>query len=310
MLRIALSAIAVSLLALTINAGLALAQPARVFVAAQGLDSNPCTFALPCRTFQHAHDVVAANGEIDVLDPAGYGAVTITKSISIQGHGFAGISAPGAGATAIIISAGGTDKISLRGLLIDGVGTGDRGIKFLAGGSLDLQDCVIRNFVADGLGFFPSATSALFVSNSHLSDNGGGIIVGSAVVATGSASGALDHVVIKNNAGYGIFFGTPLASVKFSVSDSVISNNSAGVDVFGNGNPLDVTVRNTTISNNGGFGLQAAVAPTIVRVTKSTITGNAQGFAHGAGAQIITGADNFLNGNTADGAPTSTVTLQ
>jgi len=87
MFRIALSAIAASLLALTINVGPTQAQT-RVFVAAQGLDSNPCTFAAPCRTFQHAHDVVAAAGEIDVLDPAGYGALTINKAISIQGHGF------------------------------------------------------------------------------------------------------------------------------------------------------------------------------------------------------------------------------
>ena len=67
------------------------AQPTRVFVAAQGLDTNPCTFAQPCRTFQKAHDTVAAGGEIDVLDPAGYGTVLISKAISIQGHGFAGI---------------------------------------------------------------------------------------------------------------------------------------------------------------------------------------------------------------------------
>src|SRR5262249_32923042 len=70
------------------------AQPARVFVAAQGSDANACTFAAPCRTFQHAHDVVAANGEIDVLEPAGYGAVIIIKAISIQGHGFSGITTP------------------------------------------------------------------------------------------------------------------------------------------------------------------------------------------------------------------------
>jgi hypothetical protein len=70
----------------------------RVFVAAQGSDANPCTFGAPCRTFQHAHDVVAAGGEIDVLDPAGYGAVSITKAISIQGHGFAGISVGVSGA--------------------------------------------------------------------------------------------------------------------------------------------------------------------------------------------------------------------
>src|SRR5262245_2868298 len=78
----------------------------RVFVAAQGSDGNPCTFALPCRTFQHAHDTVAAGGEIDVLDPAGYGALTIRKAISIQGHGFAGISVTAPAVDAISIFAG------------------------------------------------------------------------------------------------------------------------------------------------------------------------------------------------------------
>src|SRR5262245_31845537 len=117
----------------------------RVFVAAQGSDTNPCTFALPCRTFQHAHDVVAANGEIDVLDPAGYGAVVINKAISIQGHGFAGISAP-SNATAITISAGASDRINLRGLLLDGVGTGSNGIVLNSGLMLNVQDSVIRGF--------------------------------------------------------------------------------------------------------------------------------------------------------------------
>src|SRR5262245_62480867 len=94
MTRIALSAVTASLLAVGLNSA-APAQPVRVFVAAQGSDANPCTFAQPCRTFQHAHDVVAAGGEIDVLDPAGYGALTIGKAISIQGHGFAGIAVTG-----------------------------------------------------------------------------------------------------------------------------------------------------------------------------------------------------------------------
>src|SRR5439155_20772761 len=63
----------------------------RVFVAAQGSDTNPCSFAQPCRTLQHGHDTVAAGGEIHVLDPTGYGSLAISKSVSIQGHGFAGI---------------------------------------------------------------------------------------------------------------------------------------------------------------------------------------------------------------------------
>src|SRR5437763_9209125 len=80
----------------------------RVFVAAQGSDGNPCTFAQPCRTFQHAHDTVAAGGEIDVLDPAGYGALIISKAISVQGHGFSGISVA-SGGIGISILAGATD---------------------------------------------------------------------------------------------------------------------------------------------------------------------------------------------------------
>src|ERR1044072_2263655 len=98
----------------------------RVFVAAQGADSNPCTFAAPCRTFQHAHDVVAAGSEIDVLDPAGYGALTISKAISTQATGFSGISVTSNG-TGITINAGPTDAVNLNGLLIEGSGIGGTG---------------------------------------------------------------------------------------------------------------------------------------------------------------------------------------
>src|SRR4029077_18206456 len=61
-----------------------IAATTRVFVAGQGSDSNPCTFAAPCRTFNRAASVVAAGGAIDVLDPAEYGSVSITKSLSIR----------------------------------------------------------------------------------------------------------------------------------------------------------------------------------------------------------------------------------
>src|SRR5476651_631061 len=104
---------------------------ARVFVGAQGSDGNPCTFVSPCRTFQHAHDIAPANGEIDVIDPAGYGVVTISKSISIQGHGFGGVTV--ASGDGITISAGPNDRINLRGLLFEGVNTGARGVVFTAG---------------------------------------------------------------------------------------------------------------------------------------------------------------------------------
>src|SRR5262249_31161057 len=132
MLKLILSAFAVSLLALSLGTTPTRAQT-RVFVAATGSDGNPCTFASPCRTFQHAHDVVAAGGEINVLDPAGYGSVNIMKSISIQAHGFAGISATGG--AAITINAGVNGIVNLQGLIIEGGGIGVTGILFNAGKS-------------------------------------------------------------------------------------------------------------------------------------------------------------------------------
>src|SRR5215472_45648 len=117
----------VAVFVLVLHASPARAQ--RVFVAATGSDGNPCTFALPCRSFQHAHDVAPANAEIDVLDPGGYGALTITKAISIQGHGYSGVSVT-SGATGITINAPSTAAINLNGLLMDGAGVGQIGVQF------------------------------------------------------------------------------------------------------------------------------------------------------------------------------------
>jgi hypothetical protein len=161
-----LSALAIASIYGAVLSSTAAQTASRVFVAAQGSDSNPCTFAQPCRSFQVAHNTVAAGGEVDVLDPADYGALTITKSISIQGHGFAGIAV--ASGDGITINAGASDKISLRGLLIDGVGTGTNGITFNSGGSLDLQNSLIRNFTGDGIAFLPTGSSTLIVSDTRV----------------------------------------------------------------------------------------------------------------------------------------------
>src|SRR5215472_7284672 len=80
-----LIAVAAVVAILVLDCAPAAAQATRVFVSTHGSDSNACSVAAPCRSFQHAHDVATANGEIDVLDPGGYGAVNIAKSISIVG---------------------------------------------------------------------------------------------------------------------------------------------------------------------------------------------------------------------------------
>src|SRR6516165_2364638 len=98
---------------------------ARVFVASYGNDSNPCTFLSPCKTFQQAVNVVAAGGEVTAIDSAGFGPITISKSVSITSP--AGIEAgivPTSGGSAITITAGTSDAVQLRGLTVDGAGVG------------------------------------------------------------------------------------------------------------------------------------------------------------------------------------------
>src|SRR5579862_3770760 len=148
MSRIAIVIAAALAFAVTLSAAPAQAQ--RVFVGATGSDGNPCTFAAPCRSFQHAHDVASSGGEIDVLDPAGYGPLTISKSISIQGHGYSGITVPSAG-NGITINAPGAN-VTLNGLLIEGGGAGYDGIVFNSGGSLTVTNCVVQNFFYSGSG--------------------------------------------------------------------------------------------------------------------------------------------------------------
>jgi hypothetical protein len=194
----------------------------RTFVAAQGSDSNPCTFSQPCRSFQAAYNVTAYGGEIDVLDPAGYGTLYVTGSISIQGHGYAGISVPSG--DGINISAGSNDRINLRGLLIDGVGTGTAGIQFGNGGSLNVQDCIIRNFATDGISFTPGGTSALFVSNTVVADN----LARSGIVVSPTGSGTVTAVISRVDADYngnGIYVANSLSAgvVNVSVTDSAYS---------------------------------------------------------------------------------------
>jgi len=275
------------------------AQPARVFVAAQGSDTNPCSFALPCRTFQRAHNVVAAGGEIDVLDPAGYGALTINKAISIQGHGFAGLAV--ASGDGIAITAGAADVVNLRGLLLDGVGTGANGIVFNAGAALDIQDCLIRNFVSQGIRFIPGASSALLVSATRISANG---YIGVWVAPTGSGAvtAVLDHVVVVKGASSGIYVSGNFSTgtINAEIADSVSANNTIHGIVSESSAVAQITVyvRNSMIANNGSVGTFANGGAAKLRLIRSTVTGNSIGWSALTGATLTSSGDNNIDDNT------------
>src|ERR1700686_606026 len=147
------------------------AQNARSFVSSTGSDANTCTLAAPCRSFAGAYAKTNAGGEIDVLNTAGYGPLTITGAISIVNDGgTASILVP-SGGIGFTITAGASDAVSLRGLTFEGAGVGQTGILFNTGQSLTIENCVLRHVTGDGIDFLPNATSNLFVSNTLVADN-------------------------------------------------------------------------------------------------------------------------------------------
>src|SRR5579885_284314 len=121
------------------------AQATRTWVSGVGDDANPCSRTAPCKTFAGAISKTAAGGEIDALDPAGFGALTITKSITIDGGGSLA-SVLVSGTNGIVVTAGPNDVVILRNLAFNGLGTGLAGIKYLAAKGLYIQDCSIFNF--------------------------------------------------------------------------------------------------------------------------------------------------------------------
>jgi hypothetical protein len=267
-----------SALACLLPAVSAQAQNNRSFISGTGSDANACTFASPCRNAQRAHDMTNYGGEINVLDPAGYGSLTITKAISIQGHGWGELVGAG-GATAITINAGATDSINLRGLVIEGFGTGQTAIVFNTGRSLNIQDCVIRHFSLFGINFQPSVASQLNVSNTIVSDmsTAGNASINIAPSGSVSVSAALNRVELDRGVD-GIVVLSSGGSVNVTIADSFITHFSAnrGIRVQSSSGTAHVMVRNCTITNNAA-GIESIGAGALVRVTRSTLTENSTG---------------------------------
>src|SRR5882672_2231991 len=140
-----------TILAFCAWSGSAEAQATRTWVSGVGDDANPCSRTAPCKTFAGAISKTAAGGEIDALDPGGFGALTITKSITLDGGGGQVASVLVSGTNGIVISAGAADTITLRNLRINGIGSGINGVQYLAGAALIVENCDIFGFTANGI---------------------------------------------------------------------------------------------------------------------------------------------------------------
>ncbi|HLL29516.1 MAG TPA: hypothetical protein VK403_00820, partial [Allosphingosinicella sp.] len=192
----------------------AAAQATRTWVSGVGDDVNPCSRTAPCKTFAGAISKTAAGGEINCLDPGGFGAVTIVKSMTIScPYTEGGVLAGGNGITVNMPSA--SDVTFLRGLDIFGVSPPTHGVRFVNNGTLHIEDCVIRRFNSSGsfgVSAQPSGAAKLYITNTTIAENGnaaaangGGILI-QPTGATGELKVELSHVRVLNNAGAGLRF--------------------------------------------------------------------------------------------------------
>jgi hypothetical protein len=294
-------------------------QATRTWVSGVGDDANPCSRTAPCKTFAGAISKTAAGGEINVLDPGGFGGVTITKSVTISSEGFeAGVLV--SGTNAIIVNAGANDVVVLRGLDIEGLGTGLNGIRFLAGAALHVEKCTINAFRSGtagnghGISFAPSGASELYVSdtivrNNGTGSNGGGILI--RPTGTGSAKVVLDNVQMHNNVfGLRPDGGGGSGAVTVTVRNSVASGNSFnGITAFSTGALVNVNVEHTSSVNNFTAGVKGDGAAVTIRLNGNTITGNGTGLEAVSLAQILSYGNNAIEGNGTNGAPTGIIGL-
>jgi len=293
------------------------AQATRTWVSGVGDDVNPCSRTAPCKTFAGTISKTAAGGEINCIDPGGFGAVTITKSITISCEDVeSGVLV--SGTNGIIVNAGASDVVVLRGLDFFGVSTPAlNGIRFLSGAALHVEDSVIRNFASGaensgfGILFAPSGTSELHVSNSQITGNGSGAN-GGGIQINPTGSGAA-KVVIENTVVTGNIVGIRADSTGTTgaIDVNVVNSSTSGapfhgIVALGSNGPVSMMLKDVVSSNNGGDGIRAVGANAVIRMGGAIVTANGAGIATGLGGTVQSYGNNQINGNT-NGSVTPTV---
>jgi hypothetical protein len=262
------------------------AQATRTWVSGVGDDANPCSRTAPCKTFAGAIAKTATGGEMNCLDPGGFGTLTITKSITLDCHEVFG-SVLVAGTNAIVISAAGA-VVTLRNPNFDGIGTGLTGISIHAASTVNIEDVMIMNFTQQGISDTRTGgETKLFIKNTVVRNN-----TGTGVSASGGATNTVVVDGLHSVAnGYGIAAGNNVMvsrsvlsgnatagleadpGAQVLVDNSIVTHNNIGVQPLGTvvlAN-TDIAFNNTGISNvtnsfgnNRIFGNSTpGVAPTV-----------------------------------------------
>jgi len=238
------------------------AQASRTWVSGVGDDANPCSRTAPCKTFAGAISKTAAGGEIDALDPGGFGAVTITKAITIDGGGGQVASVLVSGTNGIVVQANAsTDVVILRNLRINGIGSGLNGIQFNSGKDLNVENCFIFGFTQNGINITLNQAS--------------------------QGSAHIINTVLKNNGGVGVRATNAVApAVQVGIDHSYAILDNVGFEAAQHSR---MVVENSVTENATTDGMKADDAATTdsqMTVTRSVSSYNANGMTAGAGSTV------------------------
>jgi hypothetical protein len=287
----------------------AFAQATRTWVSGVGDDANPCSRTAPCKTFAGAISKTSTAGEINVLDPGGFGGVTITKSITISSESPEG-GVLVSGSNGITVNAAGGSVI-LRGLDIEGVGTGINGVQLVAASALHIEKSVIRGFQtnsSNGVLVNPSAGPVVLVMDDVILSDNAGTTSGNAITVQPSGGATVNatfnNVRINNNASGFRFDGTG-GPITANIRNSISSNNTrAGLSAIGT-NGVNILADGSAFTANAS-GLIANGTGVSIRLTRSAVTANGTGLTITSGV-IGSYLDNEIDTNTSDGPNPSTV---
>jgi hypothetical protein len=262
-------------------AATAQAQATRTFVSGVGNDADPCSRTAPCKTFSGALIKTATGGEISVLDPGGYGSVTINKAITIDGgtgSGWGSILASGVSGITINITTGlASDKVILRNLSINGNNSagGFHGIRFIDGAELAVENVEIFNFTGSGISIAQSQASKVSLDHVRIDNSTNGISISTTV---GEAVVMGRNLHIQKFTGTGI---TATNNVRLGLADSVIAHGVTGVATTGTNsiiNADDIFVSFCTTGISGGGGSSINVSDSIIAQNSTGLSGTVNSF--------------------------------
>ncbi len=270
----------------------AYATSAITFVSAAGSDSNVCSQTSPCATFQGAINKTANGGEVDALTAGNYDSFVINNSITIDGKGLATVQETSGQAIAVNEYAT-SDTVVLKGLSINGGGSGVEGIYYPGGGSLVVENCIITGFTYDGIVNVTNGTSLLYVKNTTINGGATGVYVNEDGGTT-----ILEHVTITGASSYGVeVLNSPGA---LTMNDSLIVGGVYGVDIQSSayyGTSLfNTMLERVTITGTTTAALYVGVGT--AGVDSSTFFGNATALEADSGSTLRISNNNIYNNQT------------